>query len=66
MGWNDHVDMVETECLNCGHVAVWEIWNDTAKVRYGGDLGRKLSHDIRKSGCCPECGSTRGKEVDDS
>jgi hypothetical protein len=65
MGWNDHVVSVETECLDCGAVDVWECWDEVAKARYGGDLGRKLGHDIGNSDRCPHCGSTRGKQVDD-
>jgi hypothetical protein len=53
------------ECLDCGVVDTWEIWDYIAKARYGGDLGKKLNHDINNSGRCPSCGSIRGKEVDD-
>jgi hypothetical protein len=65
MGWNDHVDMVEMQCLACGVVDVWEQWDDVAKQRYGGPLGQKLGHDVARSGRCPACGSTRGVSVED-
>jgi hypothetical protein len=63
VGWNDHVEMVEMQCLDCGAVATWECWNEVAKARYGGALGQKLGHDIRKSDCCPDCGSSKGRPV---
>jgi len=65
MGWNDHVDFIETECLQCGVVAVWEHWNEIAKARYGGELGRKLGHDVANSGKCPHCGSIEGEVVEE-
>ena len=65
MGWNDHVEMIEMECLNCGKVDVWECWDDVAKVRYGGELGQNLGHDIKNSDRCPHCGSTKGQPADE-
>lgn len=65
MGWNDHVDMVQMECLDCGAIDTWEMWSSTAIERYGGDLGKKLGHDVNNHNCCPYCGSSRGKAVDD-
>ena len=64
MGWNDHVDFAEMRCLSCGVIDTWEFWDDIAKARYGGDLGKKLGRDINKSGRCPHCSSTRGKSED--
>jgi hypothetical protein len=61
MGWNDHVDFVEMECLDCGQIDVWECWDEVAKVRYGGELGKMLNHDIANSDRCPHCGSTRAR-----
>lgn len=63
MGWNDHVEFIDMQCLECGEVGIWECWNEVAKARYGGELGRKLGHDASKSDRCPDCGSTRGKAV---
>lgn len=65
MGWNDHVELVEMECLDCGEVEFGECWDDTAKARYGGRLGKMLNHDVDKSDRCPVCGSTKGKPVED-
>ena len=68
MGWNDHVDFIETECLECGEVDTWEHWNEVAMARYGGEnaaLGEMLGHDFRNSGKCPHCGSAKGEPVTD-
>jgi hypothetical protein len=65
MGWNDHVEFHETECLSCGEVDTWEYWDDTAKVRYSGSLREMLGHDASNSGRCPHCGSTKGEIIDD-
>jgi hypothetical protein len=65
MGWNDHVEIVEMQCLDCGEVDTWECWDDVAKARYGGELGMKLGHDINAAGRCPACGSIRGAPVED-
>jgi ribosomal protein S27E len=69
MGWNDHVDFVETECQDCGAVATWEFWNEVARARYGGAnkrLGEMLGHDMDTTdGKCPSCGSTNGEPVGD-
>jgi hypothetical protein len=65
MGWNDHVEFAQMQCLTCGEVDTWEFWDIVAKARYGGELGRKLGHDIKDSGRCPHCGSTRGRETED-
>lgn len=65
MGWNDHVDFVQMECLECGEIDTWECWDSIAKARYGGPLGEKLGHDVNNSGRCPYCGSTKGKVSED-
>lgn len=65
MGWNDHVDFREMECESCGETDTWEFWDSVAIARYSGGLDKKLGHDANKSGRCPHCGSTEGKEVDD-
>jgi hypothetical protein len=65
MGWNDHVDFYETECLSCGEVDTWEYWDGVAKVRYSGELGEMLGHDVRNSGRCPHCGATEGAIVEE-
>jgi len=68
VGWNDHVEFMETECQDCGEVDIWEYWDEVAKVRYGGEnrhLGEMLGHDDNNSGRCPHCGSTKGTIVDD-
>jgi NAD-dependent SIR2 family protein deacetylase len=64
MGWNDHVEFYETECLKCGEVYEWEYWDDVAKQRYVGRVGELLNVDANKSGKCPHCGSTDGHIVD--
>jgi len=68
MGWNDHVDFHETECLECGAVDTWEHWDETALARYGGEnahLGEFLGHSDQKHNRCPHCGSTRGAAVEE-
>ena len=32
MGWNDHVEFIETECLDCGVTDTWEYWDAVGKV----------------------------------
>jgi hypothetical protein len=68
MGWNDHVDFVEMQCEECGEVDTWELWDDVARERYGGNnkqLGEMLGHDMDKTDSrCPHCGSTKGTPVD--
>lgn len=65
MGWNDHVEHVLMRCLDCGDEDVWELWDKTAIARYGGELGKKLGHDIEAADCCPNCRSPRGKRIED-
>ena len=65
MGWNDHVAFEEYECLECGEVDVWELWDDIAIARYGGGLDKKLGHDVADHHRCPHCGSTNGKPYED-
>jgi ribosomal protein S27AE len=65
MGWNDHVDFVQTECMDCGEIDVWEHWNEVALARYGGSLGIELGHDVRRNNRCPHCGSENGEPTDD-
>ena len=64
MGWNDHIEFIETECMACGETDTWQYWNKVALARYGGPLGVKLGLDASKDGRCPYCGSTDGKQVD--
>lgn len=65
MGWNDHVEVFETECLDCGAVDDWEYWDEVGRERYVGPVGELLGQDATKSGKCPHCGSSRGKIIDD-
>ena len=65
MGWNDHVEFIEMRCLNCGNEETWEIWDDTAKQRYGGDLGLMLGRDIANDRRCPNCGSRHGEPIEE-
>lgn len=65
MGWNDHVEFVQMECQACGDINVWEFWDEIAVARYGNDLGRKLGHDFKQNGRCPNCGSSMGREIND-
>lgn len=68
MGWNDHVEFIETTCDDCGVTDTWEFWDDVALARYGGDnkhLGGFLGHDYQKSGKCPHCGSKKGTPADE-
>jgi hypothetical protein len=43
MGWNDHVEFADFECLDCGQVATWEFWDETALRRYTGASPRWLA-----------------------
>jgi hypothetical protein len=68
MGWNDHVDFCETECLQCGVTSEWEYWDEVGRERYVGAIGEFLGVDATRSGKCPHCGSTEEaivKEMDD-
>jgi Zn finger protein HypA/HybF involved in hydrogenase expression len=65
MGWNDHMEGYETECLECGAVDDWEYWDEVGVARYSGSIGQMLNVDPAKSGKCPHCGSTKGKIVED-
>ena len=65
MGWNDHVDFREMECLDCGIVDVWEFWDDVAKERYSDGLDKALGHDHQKADRCPHCGSINGIEEEE-
>ena len=65
MGWNDHVCFAEVECAECGEVHIWEYWDEVAVARYSGDLGKFLGRDVANNRCCPNCGSTKGREVED-
>ena len=64
MGWNDHVDFIETECLTCGEVSEWEYWDAVGRQRYVGAIGEFLGVDAEKSGKCPHCGSTDGQVIE--
>jgi len=61
MGWNDHVEYVEMECLECGETDDWEFWDAIGRERYVGGVGALVGQDATKSGKCPHCGSTRGQ-----
>ena len=65
MGWNDHVAYVETECQECGEVDTWEYWDDVGKERYVGSIGALVNQDATKSGKCPNCGSSKGRIIED-
>ena len=65
MGWDNHVEFRETLCNDCGIEEVWEFWTEVAVARYGGELGRKLGHDVENNNRCPHCGSTNGSPIDD-
>jgi Zn finger protein HypA/HybF involved in hydrogenase expression len=65
MGWNDHVDYAETECLDCGVTDTWQYWDVVGKSRYVGAIGEMVGQDATKSDQCPHCGSTRGRIVED-
>ena len=63
MGWNDHVEVVECLCLDCGEINEWEFWDDVAKRRYVGEIAALINLDpvrLEQSGKCPNCGSSRG------
>lgn len=65
MGWNDHVEFRETECLDCGQINDWEYWDEVGKRRYVGRIGQIVGQDATKSDKCPHCGSTNGKIVEE-
>jgi len=65
MGWNDHVDYVETECHECGATDQWEYWDAVGQHRYVGRIGALVGKDATKHGKCPHCGSTRGTTVEE-
>ena len=65
MGWNDHVEFIETYCEDCGETDTWEYWNEVAIARYSGSLGKTLGHDVENNKRCPYCGSTNGSIVED-
>ena len=65
MGWNDHVEFLKTECLDCGEVDDWEYWSEIGRARYGGGLDKKLGVDVGKHAKCPHCGSTNGRVCPD-
>jgi hypothetical protein len=46
MGWNDHVEFCETECLECGEISTWQYWDSVSSER------------LNVNGKCPNCGST--------
>lgn len=64
MGWNDHVEYLETYCEDCGVEDSWPYWSEIGKARYTGALGEFLHVDPTKSGKCPHCGSTNGNIID--
>jgi Zn finger protein HypA/HybF involved in hydrogenase expression len=65
MGWNDHVESLETECLTCGAVDDWDYWDAVGQQRYVGAIGELVGQDASKSGKCPHCGSASGRIVED-
>jgi Zn finger protein HypA/HybF involved in hydrogenase expression len=65
MGWNDHVEYYETECLDCGEIQAWPYWDEEGKARYVGAVGALVNQDATKSGKCPSCGSSNGQMVDE-
>ena len=65
MGWNDHVSSEEMECLSCGEIDTWTMWDDGGKARYTGRIGKMLGVDPAAGNRCPHCGSTRGKPAED-
>ncbi len=65
MGWNDHVQVIETECLDCGQIDDWEYWDEVGRERYIGSVGALVGQDATKSHKCPHCGSTNGKVIDE-
>ena len=60
MGWNDHVEFYQTECLECGEIDIWEYCDSTGRQRYVGRIGEFLNVDAGRSGKCQSCGSTNG------
>lgn len=65
MGWNDHVEFIAMECLDCGAVDDWEFWDDTGRHRYSGAMGALVNVDVSRHGKCPHCGSTKGEPVEE-
>jgi hypothetical protein len=65
MGWNDHVEFIETQCLDCGEVDDWEYWDCVGRERYVGAVGKLLNVDATRSGKCPHCRSSRGQVVEE-
>jgi ribosomal protein S27AE len=64
MGWNDHVEFLETECLECGETDTWEYWDAVGKTRYVGAIGQMVGQDpANNDRRCPNCGSTKGRIV---
>jgi Zn finger protein HypA/HybF involved in hydrogenase expression len=60
MGWNDHIEFLETYCEDCGETNTWEYWNEVAVFRYSGEWGKELGQDVSRNKRCPNCGSTNG------
>ena len=65
MGWNDHVEFVEMECLRCGREDTWEFWDSVGIARYSGDIGQMLNVHTDRHNKCPHCGGSEGREVGD-
>jgi hypothetical protein len=65
MGWNDHVERHETECLDCGEINTWEYWDAVGQQRYVGRIGEMLGVNADRSGKCLHCGSVNGQLVGD-
>jgi Zn finger protein HypA/HybF involved in hydrogenase expression len=63
MGWNDHVEYFEVECLDCGVTDTWEYWDDVAKARYVGEIAKMVNVDTSTDAKCPHCGSINGRYV---
>lgn len=65
MGWNDHVEYLETECQQCGAVEEWTYWDEVGKIRYVGAIGKMVGQDASQPPHCPHCGATKGVRVED-
>ena len=46
MGWNDHVEFIETRCLKCGEIDDWEYWDEVGRMRYVGSIGEMFGSDM--------------------
>lgn len=65
MGWNDHVEYLQTYCKDCGETDSWQYWDRVGRLRYADEMGQFLGVDVTKHGKCPNCGSTNGVICED-